>query len=42
MKINSQVDQGGKDGLLWSGLCEKDSQDDFDSECIGFDGSPDN
>ena len=30
-----------RDGLVWSGLCEKDSQDDFDSECIGFDGSPD-
>ena len=26
---------------IWSGLCKKDSQDDFDSECIGFDGSPD-
>ena len=25
----------------WSCLCQKDSQDDFDSEYIGFDGSPD-
>ena len=27
--------------LVWSGPCEKDSQDDFDSEYIGFDGTPD-
>ena len=26
--------------MVWSGLCAKDSQDDFDSECVGFDGSP--
>ena len=32
--------QGGEDGLVWSGLCEKDIQDDFDSECIGYDWSP--
>ena len=25
----------------WSGLVWSDSQDDFDSECIGFDGSTD-
>ena len=36
-----QVGQGGEDGLVWPDLCEKDSQDDFDSEYIGFDGSPD-
>ena len=30
-----QVGQGGEDGLVWPGLCEKDSQDDFDSECKG-------
>ena len=35
------VGQGGVDGLVWSGLCEKDSQNDFDSECIGLDLSPD-
>ena len=28
--------QGGEDGLVWSGLCQKDSQDDFDSEYIGL------
>ena len=39
--INGQVGQGKEDGLVWSGLCQKDSQDDFDSEYIGFDGSPD-
>ena len=33
--------QGGEDGIVWSGLCQKDSQDDFDSEYTGFDGSPD-
>ena len=27
--------------MVWFGLCAKDSQDDFDSEYIGFDGSPD-
>ena len=41
VKINSQVGQGEEDGLVWSGLCQKDSQDDFDSEYVGFDGSPD-
>ena len=41
MKINGWVDQGGEDGFVWSGLCEKDSQDDFDSEYIGFDRFPD-
>ena len=35
------VGQGGEEGLAWSGLCQKDSQDYFDSEYIGFDGSPD-
>ena len=37
-----QIGQGGEDGLVWSGLCYKDShsQYDFDSEYIGFDGSP--
>ena len=30
-----QVGQGGEDGLVWPGLCEKDSQDDFDSERKG-------
>ena len=37
IKINGQVGQGREDGLVWSGLCLKDSQDDFDSEYIGFD-----
>ena len=37
--MNGQVGQGGEDGLVWSGLYEKDSQDDFDSEYIGVDGS---
>ena len=41
VKINGQVGQGEEDGLVWSGLCQKDSQDDFDSEYVGFDGSPD-
>ena len=41
IKINGQVGQGGEDGLDWSGLCQKDSKDDFDLEYIGFDGSPD-
>ena len=41
VKINGQVGQGGEDGLVWSGLCYKDGQDDFDSEYTGFDGSPD-
>ena len=41
IKINGQVGQGGEEGLVWSGLCLKDSQDDLDSEYIGFDGSPD-
>ena len=41
IKINGQVGQGGEDGLVWSGLFQKDSQDDFDSEYIGFDGTPD-
>ena len=41
VKINGQVGQGDEDGLLWPGLCQKDSQDDFDSEYVGFDGSPD-
>ena len=41
IKINGQVGQGGEDGLVRSGVCLKDSQDDFDSEYIGFDGSPD-
>ena len=27
--------------FVWSGIFYKDSQDDFDSEFIGFDGSPD-
>ena len=35
-----QVGQGGEDGLVWPDLCEKDSQDDFDSECLGFNWSP--
>ena len=39
--MNGQIGQGGEDGLVWSSLCEKDSQNDFDSECIGFEGSPD-
>ena len=39
--VTGQVGQGGEDGLVWSGLCQKDSQDDFDSEYIGFDGFPD-
>ena len=33
--------RGGEDGLVWSGLCQKDSQDDFESEYIGFDEIPD-
>ena len=37
IKINGQVGQGGDDGLVWSGLCQKDSQDDFDSEYLEFD-----
>ena len=41
VKINGQVGQGEEDGLVWSGLCQKDSQDDFDSEYIGFYGLPD-
>ena len=41
VKINGQVGQGEEDGLVWSGLCQKDSQDDFDSEDVGFDWSPD-
>ena len=41
LKSKSMVGQGGEDGLVWSGLCWKDSQDDFDSEYIGFDGTPD-
>ena len=41
IKINGQVGQGGEDGLVWSGLCQKNSQDNFDSEYKGFDGSPD-
>ena len=41
-KINGQVGQGGEVGLVWSDLCQKNRQDDFDSEFIGFDGSPDN
>ena len=38
---NGQVGQGGEDGLVWSGIFQKDSQDDFDSDFLGFDGSPD-
>ena len=39
---NGQVGQGREQGLVLSGLCYKDSQDDFDSEeYIGFDWSPD-
>ena len=41
VKINGQVGQGGEDGLDWSSIFWKDSQDEFDSEFIGFDGSPD-
>ena len=33
--------RAGEDGLVWCGICEKDSQDDFDSECIGYVWSPD-
>ena len=35
--LSQKFGQGGEDGLVWSGLCQKDSQDDFDSEYIGFD-----
>ena len=41
VKVNGQVGQGGEDGLVWSGLCQKDSRDDFDSEYTGLGGSPD-
>ena len=41
VEINGEVGQGAEDGLVWSGLCLKDSQDDFDSEIIGFYGSAD-